>query len=83
MRATRAMIRADSIRKTASTASLVAVGVTPTDQSSHLSVGASAPGQPSAIWRNSAVMFQWAEWVCKKRFVHSRASALSLAWRMA
>ena len=82
MRATRAMIRADSIRKTASTASLVAVGVTPTDQSSHLSVGQvrKVPwGQPSAIWRNSAVMFQWAEWVCKKRLVHSRASALSLA----
>ena len=39
--------------------------------------------QPSTIWRTSAVIVQYASWTWRKRLVHSRASALSRAWRSA
>ena len=87
MRATLAMMRADSIRNTASTASVVAVGVclTPTDQSNSPSGGTASEGRDhiSVFSRSSAVSFQLFGWISRKRLVHSMASALSLACMMA
>lgn len=83
MRATPAMIRADSILNTASTVSVVLAAVTTTHQSSRTGAGQARPDQPSAISRTSAVMVQCSSWTCRNRLVHSRASALSLHWLMA
>lgn len=86
MRATPAMIRADSILNTASTAAVALASVTATHQSSRSEAEQARPGggregvlaQPSAISRTSAVTVQLSGWTSRNRLVHSSASALSL-----
>ncbi len=80
---TPAMIRPYSMRTTASTASDSLVAVTPPIRPAAPAPGKHGGGYPSAISRTSAVTVQNSSWHWRNRLVHSRASALSLAWRMA
>ena len=82
MRATVATIRGYSILTSASTAAVSLDPVTAIHQTSRMDARATGD-QGSAISRSSAVTVQKSSWHSRNRLVHSSASALSLAWRMA